>query len=975
MDNASKDILIKLIAKFEKDKEAIGFFNDIKKYASSSQKSINDLSKSFGDSNKDINRSAKGAYFLGSAVKAFTSPLMLAIEGLKILTLTGVTFAKTISDAGVELTALSSATGMGNVATQNLRSSYDGLVDSGAKVVTTLKDAAAAMSNFSKQGFAQLQLASQKPMQQFITTLQNTFTQGMGKDAGTQLTQRVTQAFGNNLAALRAFRDQWISAGNDLNKQQDIISKFAWVDRSVMTQAIGSIQTLRDKAAGVADPAVMANLSWQDFGNSLLAIFNQIQQAMAKAFGVGTSGLLEKINEYVNTGIRKVKEWTTIFIKIGAVFKTVWNWFSNSASIAINIVASLWNGLLADMHNGFAYIEKFWDKSSAAITEKTAQLYKNLQDQNFLDIDKSRSDLKSYTTILNESLKEVEDNAKGISTGFDNSTKPLDKLSVRLNQIANSLLPIIQETKNWKDNLDQAAGSLNTTADLVQLVGNNIQINGQYLADMIGGSFVDSIKSAKQLLDESAKGLPLAEEQLKIARDQHKEITKILEDKRNAGATEKEIAEDVNNQQASAQKINKFLDERNQLLSNQLHAHKAIQNAQEQALSQFKANLTLISAEKDLQQANLNISKALYGTPALGVQAIQSVVDLMQQEKEQLIAMLETQKKNVKQMISEGIQGDKLLNARKLELDLQKQIADKTSEQLGMLKELRDGYLNAVQASAFGAGKFEKIIIDQEKNLGIALDKNIAKRNYLLGQVGDDARKSNRQSFRFSDQGMGILQDSSGRSLTPEQMQKYSQDAINNIGDSANRAAAQQGMDAITGIYKGIQGQQIKASTDNTSAVNQNTEAINNLISGKSGALHLGALKGTLSGGVVVGEAIRKMSQSSPMNDPILDGIRKHWESHSKQFLPEGLRSTDTLARRSGGKFVPETRTGKVLSHGKKQGGVATRVVNKVVDGLMDAINGLTRLGPVVDEIVTQDDEINTSPSGLKGETGQFGAP
>jgi uncharacterized protein (UPF0335 family) len=48
---------------------------------------------------------------------------------------------------------------------------------------------------------------------------------------------------------------------------------------------------------------------------------------------------------------------------------------------------------------------------------------------------------------------------------------------------------------------------------------------------------------------------------------------------------------------------------------------------------------------------------------------------------------------------------------REQELTLVERINKKEAERLNILKDLRDGYLDAVQAQSFGAGKFEKIII------------------------------------------------------------------------------------------------------------------------------------------------------------------------------------------------------------------------------------------------------------------------
>lgn len=61
------------------------------------------------------------------------------------------------------------------------------------------------------------------------------------------------------------------------------------------------------------------------------------------------------------------------------------------------------------------------------------------------------------------------------------------------------------------------------------------------------------------------------------------------------------------------------------------------------------------------------------------------------------------------------------------------------AERSALLADQARGYLDAVQAQAFGAGRFEKIIVSQEQNIAAALQAGIAKANPLLGQAGSHA--------------------------------------------------------------------------------------------------------------------------------------------------------------------------------------------------------------------------------------------
>lgn len=490
----------------------------------------------------------------------------------------------------------------------------------------------------------------------------------------------------------------------------------------------------------------------------------------------------------------------------------------------------------------------------------------------------------------------------------------------------------------------ESAGRALKTAGLSAVFGD--QSASQFSQGLSG-----TIRNAMPQLREQAK------KQLQSAQEG---LQKAL-----AGGEQKEIVQAYKNIEEAADNVamvEELINTRIQAVNQQLEIRGELQ-----------------SKITDLARSDLEISRNLYGTPALAVQALQSVVSSMQKEKE----LLESQLENVQAMLAE--QPDNIALIQK-ERDLRIEIKKTTAEQLSLVKELRDGYLDAVQAQAFGAGKFEKILITQEQNLGAALDKGIAKRNYLLGQVGDQARAFNRAPLRFSPGGVGILQDLNGQNLSPEQLSKYSRDAISNIGDPANRAAAQQGMSSILGIYGSAQA---KASNDNTDALKQNTDALNALISGRSGSLGMGALKGSPAGDTMTGELARLAMVSVPknsINDIIRDGmqkaregIRRHWENHAQMWRNNvGISSSiDTSGRKTSSGYGPETAGGYTLNHGKNSGGGNyTRTLSTVANSLVGAANLLVKIvGPALDAMSTEDTVVSRGPSGLRGELGQSGAP
>ena len=56
-------------------------------------------------------------------------------------------------------------------------------------------------------------------------------------------------------------------------------------------------------------------------------------------------------------------------------------------------------------------------------------------------------------------------------------------------------------------------------------------------------------------------------------------------------------------------------------------------------------------------------------------------------------------------------------------------------EQLQTVKKLRDGYIEAIKSMSIGAGSFNKLIISQEQNMGLAQRMGAVRKNLLLGST------------------------------------------------------------------------------------------------------------------------------------------------------------------------------------------------------------------------------------------------
>jgi len=181
-------------------------------------------------------------------------------------------------------------------------------------------------------------------------------------------------------------------------------------------------------------------------------------------------------------------------------------------------------------------------------------------------------------------------------------------------------------------------------------------------------------------------------------------------------------------------------------------------------------------------KTTLQIAQGIYGAAGLSVKAQMNVVEGLQKEKEYLKAAH-------REILKKIADGDHTIVTQEKELTLRNKILSVTADQVNMLKELRDGYLSAVQAQAFGAGKFEKIIIAQEKNLRAGLDKGMVKANFLLGTVGEAAKLSDVPIARFSSGGYG-LEKLGGGMMTDDDTKKWQKELIKNIPGAISKAAA-----------------------------------------------------------------------------------------------------------------------------------------------------------------------------------------
>lgn len=405
----------------------------------------------------------------------------------------------------------------------------------------------------------------------------------------------------------------------------------------------------------------------------------------------------------------------------------------------------------------------------------------------------------------------------------------------------------LKELQGYTNNLQRMSGVMDTLGSIISSMGPSMQILNQSADAMIGAMGTAILDRAFNTFMNAEKNMALAQTAVENANRQV-ELAAQKRDAARGTADEAKAQEEYNR---ALQEAGGASEKLNQSAAEYAKLMQSISKIPEQIVAREKELENMARLITGLHREDLNISKALYGTPALGVDAQLKIARSLEQQKVALTAAAEKQAQlladtraqidavsaamEIASTEEERANLAKQLNLLKgQEWATQKQLVQTqteakrvTVEQLETVKQLRDGYLDAVQAQAFAAGRFEKIIITQEKNVSRAMEKGIAKRNFLLGQVGEDATAAAAQPYRFSAAGYGALEKPGGGAFTPEDMAARMDAALKNISDPVQRAAVQQSMmwlkssQNLAQSYTEASNVQVDALQANTDALNQ----------------------------------------------------------------------------------------------------------------------------------------------------------
>ena len=379
--------------------------------------------------------------------------------------------------------------------------------------------------------------------------------------------------------------------------------------------------------------------------------------------------------------------------------------------------------------------------------------------------------------------------------------------------------------------MDSINSGLQATTELIATQGVNAETMG--LADQIRAQ----ADSARKTYAVEAK------EMMKQAQ----EYAKAADDIQIEGATPEARAESRDKRDKSRLLAQKLITDASQI---QAKAQAMIVASVKAELAVREELLQRWKQQEQIARSELEISKGVYGVAGLSVAAYKKVVASLQEQKNLTASMLA----DVQARIAGG---DNSMHVLKEELRLRGEMNKLTADQVNMLKELRDGYLDAVQAQAFGAGAFEKILVTQEKNLGIGMDKGLVKQNLMLGAIEDRARASNVMPTRFGNYGVETL---SGAPVEGDLLRDQMSELAKNTTDALGRA----GMEMATEISLSAQsmGKIPGAANAASQGLNNFHRALGERLGDVAG---MGGLQSGPSADVVAGNAMRNAKSGVPV--------------------------------------------------------------------------------------------------------------
>jgi len=808
-------------------------------------KSYQKAGKSMGKMTSNMGKMSKVAFGIGKS---------LGLAGVAAITASKALYAfyrasKLLVESQDIMAKFAAQTGEGSLAVISLKNAYADMTIGADLATVSVRNLVQSMSDFASVGLPQQLLASEQAVQSAVGTLNDTLAQMFDKSTAMDIGKAIFQGgMKDNIPVMMEFIKSINTAresGGDLAQEfENVAMRFRAFDESNLLVMQGAMRELQMQAQGAGDGGVAAFSAWSELTNKLSSLLENLQQTIIDTYGSSLAKLLDTANKKLSKFVVHIKdwgdaieEWYTI-VKVYAhnfaeVFKQM---FTKTIAIGAECWATLGEAVgefLLLVTGGLSETGRALDEWGEETNKKWQKAFD--EPPNWLNVEEELEDLQYRREKAQNKLVKLQ---KDQTAATRKTLTPLQALVVEQTKLRDQLnSDILPYVKSWTKALEDAVSVTSTLGELTALTGSNYKVMGHEIGEFTREIGREQLKMARQLLDESsAENLITA---MKLINSIQKEI------KQEGTSVERE------------QKLADALKKQEEILTGQVKAYSTLKQYMKDYTADVEANLRLTEKSRSIAESQLKITQAIYGTPALAVDAQLAIVKTMEQEKSLLMDKLALQKEAMANMSDEDIAAGGLQFAQEAILDIQKQITDKTAEQLNLVKQLRDGYLDAIQAQAFGAGRFSKILITQEKNLMRGLQKGTAKRNYLLGQFGAAAGKAQASALRFSAQGMGQM-TIDGQTMTPGGSLRQQEARIAGV-DVSQAGPAREAANIVTGIVSSANKNTYELARHYSAQTDRIVSAIGNLASAGSqkAATALG-LQGR-PGITTAGEAMRQM--------------------------------------------------------------------------------------------------------------------
>ncbi len=839
-------------------------------------KHLKEVNKSLIKTQKSIKASTKSMSKFGAVAGKSVRGIAVGLKGL-MSALTGVVgLLNKLADAGKSFITVSIATGRGSKAAKDLKSEYEELRKTTDHLVLSIHDVANAMSDFASLGFGQMFLSENKKVREGISQMQNMFTRATGDpEKGRKFTQAILASFGNNLAALESFTTKVGLAGGDIQKQLDLFSKrMGATDPALILELTAALELL----TGKTDANLELTRTWYEVLGELKAVADNVTVALVDAFGGKITTYLKKFVAWIKdlsgetTNLsNRFREWATYIYALEVPFQGFWDLVKRVYNKIIEKGKELWAKLRKGGYSAMSdltlrmkeWLKDYFSDLDGFFKKLGVEFFTGVDVDGLIDkLDKSSEDFKrtadaitfkaaspnldlegdfkkrygAYIKKVEELQKAEKDrqkqavtDAKKVADAIKKGNTNIKSTSDLLFEARKRLAFLNEQAKGWAQQMQSVGQAVDTISKLTRLVGSDFS----GLANLSGKNteaIRESVKLSQRLFENSQARLLISEQSIAARREELRLSSK-------QGEAEAQEA------------LTRALAERAEIQGDMLNAVQQQVASLDAALQPAEAHLDIIKAQTDLYQTQLSIAKGLYGAAGLAVQNQMRVVEQLQLQKDNLDGQIQTYKEQVAYMDSIGAEASKIKVVQVKLLELENRRAKVLSQQVQMVKELRDGYLDAVQAQAFGAGRFEKIIITQEKNIAKALEKNIAKRNFLLGATGAEAGAGRAVSRRYSGAGLGVLTGPGGGAVGPgdvrrnmNEIKKGLRPETRAVLDEVQRSYG----DSVNTLNETNQ-QQLESQKKNIVSLDKNTSALDKMFNRKAG--RAGGVAGLAGGG------------------------------------------------------------------------------------------------------------------------------